>query len=210
MAFSFSRRLAEGADRGRASHCITLRPRRHHLRPRPRAEHVLSGFFLFHRAQVRIPGVLQRIGVCFFFADVDLRPLRPARTPSSAAAVLLSRVYWALMMFVPVPGYGTGPAGRRRGTSPPTPRPRGPRQPTPQNTIPGGDPEGLLSSLPAIATTLLGIFAGEWLLENRDWKTKLAGTTRQESKRSPFRSGYSWGTHPFRSTRASGRLPTPC
>ena len=63
-------------------------------------------FFLFHRSQVRIPGVLQRIGVCFFFAAL-IYVLFGRKGLLPAAAVLLA-VYWALMTFVPAPGYGTG------------------------------------------------------------------------------------------------------
>ncbi len=37
------------------------------------------------------------------------------------------------------------------------------------------DPEGLLSTLPAIATALLGVFTGEWLRSKRSPQTKLAG-----------------------------------
>src|SRR5512141_676731 len=65
MAFSFSRRLAEGAGR-RALLLHTLR-RAAVIFGLGLALNTLS-FFLFHRSQVRIPGVLQRIGVCFFFA----------------------------------------------------------------------------------------------------------------------------------------------
>ncbi|MFN2634547.1 MAG: acyltransferase family protein, partial [Thermoanaerobaculia bacterium] len=66
---------------------------------------VLS-FFLFHRKVVRIPGVLQRIGVCFLAAAL-LYLLFGPRGLLPAAAILLA-AYWALMTFVPVPGYGAG------------------------------------------------------------------------------------------------------
>src|SRR6266851_2924595 len=65
MAFSFSRRAAEAGDR-RVLFLHTLR----------RAAIIFFlglglntlSFFLFHRTQVRIPGVLQRIGVCYLLA----------------------------------------------------------------------------------------------------------------------------------------------
>src|SRR6202162_6206105 len=65
MAFSFSRRLAERAGRGEV--LLLTRRRAAIIFGLGLALNTLS-FFLFHRTQVRIPGVLQRIGVCFFFA----------------------------------------------------------------------------------------------------------------------------------------------
>ena len=103
MAFSFSRRLAAGD--GRAGLLIHTLRRAAIIFGLGLALNTLS-FFLFHRAQVRIPGVLQRIGVCFFFAALIYVVFgRKGLLP--AAAVLLA-LYWALMMFVPVPGYGAG------------------------------------------------------------------------------------------------------
>ena len=185
MAFSFSRRLVEGADRGRLL-LHTLR-RAAIIFGLGLALNTLS-FFLFHRAQVRIPGVLQRIGVCFFFAALiyllfDRRGLLPW------AAVLLA-VYWALMTFVPVPGYGTGQLDVAGNLAAYIDRAVLGSHTWKHN--PGWDPEGLLSTLPAIATTLLGIVAGEWLRSNRDWKTKLAGLAAAGTI--AFSLGLLWGT----------------
>ena len=67
--------------------------------------------------------------------------------------------YWALMTQVPVPGFGPGvltPEGNLAGYL--------------DRAVLGahlatrlGDPEGLLSTIPAIATALAGVFAGDWL-----------------------------------------------
>jgi len=167
-AFSFSRRLAEGGSR-RALLLHTLR-RSGIIFGLGLALNTVS-FFLFHRAQVRIPGVLQRIGVCFFFAAliyllVGRRGLLPA------AAVLLA-VYWGLMTFVPVPGYGTGRLDVEGNLAACLDRAILGSHTWKHN--PGWDPEGLLSSLSAIATTLFGIFAGEWLRLRAAWGPKLAG-----------------------------------
>ena len=185
MAFSFSRRLAEGADRGR----LLL----HTLR---RAAIIFGlglglntlSFFLFHRAQVRIPGVLQRIGVCFFFAAL-ISVLFGPRGLLPWAAVLLA-VYWALMTFVPVPGYGTGQLDVAGNLAASIDRAVLGSHTWKHN--PGWDPEGLLSTLPAIATTLFGIFAGEWLRSGRDWKTKLTGLMAGGAI--AFSLGLLWGT----------------
>jgi predicted acyltransferase len=118
-------------------------------------------FLAFHRAHLRIPGVLQRIAVCYLVAALVYLFLGP-RALLPAAAVLLFG-YWALMTRVPVPGFGTGrldPQGnlaayvdrRILGT---------------HTWKPGWDPEGPLSTLPAVASTLFGAIAGEILLRRR-------------------------------------------
>ena len=117
----------------------------------------LNGFPYFPWHRLRIMGVLQRIALCYFFAAA-LTVKTSVRTRIAVVAVLLFG-YWALMMLVPVPGYGAGhldPEGNlgayidRALMSGHLWKPR-------------WDPEGWLSTLPAIATTLLGGFAGKWL-----------------------------------------------
>jgi predicted acyltransferase len=185
MALSFSRRLAEGAGR-RALLLHTLR----------RAAIIFGlglglntlSFFLFHRTQVRIPGVLQRIGVCFFFAAL-IYLLFGRRGLVPAAAVLLA-VYWALMIFVPVPGYGTGRLDVEGNLAAWLDRAILGAHTWKHN--PGWDPEGLLSSLSAIATTLFGIAAGEWLRLPSGWSRKLAGLMAGGAI--AFSLGLLWGT----------------
>ena len=119
---------------------------------------LLSGFPRFDLATWRIPGVLQRIAVCYAVAAVlYTRSRRPAVIASVAAALMLG--YWAVMMAVPVPGGTAGdlsPDGNlgafidRALMSGHLWKPR-------------WDPEGLLSTIPAVATTLLGILAGLWI-----------------------------------------------
>jgi predicted acyltransferase len=164
MAFSFSKRKAEG---GLLWH--TLR-RSTIIFGIGLALNVLS-FFLFHRQHVRIPGVLQRIGVCFFFAALIYLVVGP-RSLLPTAALLLAG-YWALMTFVPVPGYGAGRLDLDGNLA---------------RSVdvavlgahtwkhdPNWDPEGPLSTIPAIATTLLGVAAGELLRSRRAWAAKLSG-----------------------------------
>lgn len=185
MAFSFSRRLAEGAGRG-ALLLHTLR-RAAIIFGLGLALNTLS-FFLFHRTQVRIPGVLQRIGVCFFFAAlIYLLFGRGGLLP--AAAVLLA-VYWVLMTFVPVPGYGTGRLDVEGNLAAWLDRAILGAHTWKHN--PGWDPEGLLSSLSAIATTLFGIAAGEWLRLPSGWSRKLAGLMAGGAI--AFSLGLLWGT----------------
>lgn len=129
---------------------------------------VLS-FFLFHRKVVRIPGVLQRIGVCFLAAAI-LYLLFGPRGLLPAAAVLLS-LYWALMTFVPVPGYGVGRLDVEGNLAAYVDRAVLKNHTWKHD--PNWDPEGLLSTLPAVATTLFGIAAGELLRARRSWPWRL-------------------------------------
>jgi predicted acyltransferase len=158
MAFSFGRRAAEGGRRKLLLH--TLR----------RAVGIfLIGFginwlsvLLFHRSQVRIPGVLQRIAVCFLFAALVYLGLgRKGLLPVAGALLLF---YWALMTLIPVPGYGTGRLDKEGNLAAYVDRAVLGRHTWKHD--PGWDPEGLLSTLPAIATTLLGIAAG-WVLKDQ-------------------------------------------
>ena len=168
MAFSFSRRLAAGD--GRAGLLIHTLRRAAIIFGLGLALNTLS-FFLFHRAQVRIPGVLQRIGVCFFFAALIYVVFgRKGLLP--AAAVLLA-LYWALMMFVPVPGYGAGRLDVEGNLAAYVDRAVLGAHTWKHN--PGWDPEGLLSTLSAVATTVLGIAAGEWLRLRSGTGPRLAG-----------------------------------
>ena len=73
---------------------------------------LLAAFPLFHVTTLRIPGVLPRIGLCYFAAATLVRLAGPdprgiARAASSTAAILLV-AYWILMTFVPVPGGHAG------------------------------------------------------------------------------------------------------
>ena len=124
---------------------------------------------LFHIRTMRVMGVLQRIALCYFFAAL-LTLKTGLRTRIAAVAALLLG-YWALMTLVPVPGYGAGhldPEGNlaayidRALMNGHLWRPR-------------WDPEGWLSTLPAIATTLLGGFAGRWLSSSAAASKKILG-----------------------------------
>ncbi|MDQ6892126.1 MAG: DUF5009 domain-containing protein [Acidobacteriota bacterium] len=185
MAFSFGRRLAEAGKRKLFLH--TLR-RSAIIFGIGLALNVLS-FFLFHRQQVRIPGVLQRIGVCYFFAAAIYLLLGP-RGILPAAAVLLA-LYWGLMTFVPVPIYGPGhldlEANLARYVDTAV---------LGEHTWkhkPNWDPEGPLSTIPAVATTLLGIAAGHLLREERlSWPARLAALMAGGAL--AFSLGLIWGT----------------
>jgi predicted acyltransferase len=112
-------------------------------------------------AEVRWLGVLQRIALCYFFASLLFLNLRPRDLFVAFAALLIG--YWALMTFVPVPGIGAGFYEEEANLA----------NWIDQYYLPGRkwngtwDPEGLLSTLPAIGTCLIGVFAGMLLMRPR-------------------------------------------
>jgi predicted acyltransferase len=108
---------------------------------------------------VRIMGVLQRIALCYLAAAL-LFLWSGWRTQAGVAVALLLG-YWALLTLVPVPGFGAGDLDKVGSLTAWLDRLVLDRH------IWGGskvyDPEGLLSTLPSIATTLAGVLAGHWL-----------------------------------------------
>ncbi len=111
--------------------------------------------------QVRYVGVLQRIATSYFGAGLCFLLFKPRTCVGICVGLLVG--YWALMTFVPVPGFGAGNFEEGKNLA---------------NWIdfrflPGRrwdgdhDPEGLLSSLPAVATCLIGVFAGLWLKDEK-------------------------------------------
>ncbi|HEU4557388.1 MAG TPA: heparan-alpha-glucosaminide N-acetyltransferase domain-containing protein [Longimicrobium sp.] len=116
-------------------------------------------------ANLRIPGVLQRIAVCFLAASAIYLFVPRRGQLWTAAALLLG--YWAAMALVSVPGCGTGVLDDKGCTL----AAYVDRAVLGTNHLWASaktwDPEGVLSTLPAIATVLLGIFAGNWIRGER-------------------------------------------
>jgi len=151
----------------------------------------------FHYTHLRIFGVLTRIAVCYLVAGLICLATQRARTLLAISAGLLIG-YWALMRFVPVPGLGI------------------PTHDMPildpdhnlaawldrhvvdflQRTIHAGrlynhtrDPEGLLSTIPAIATTLLGAVTALWLGRVANPAATRNINTPKDASSRPKRSG---------------------
>jgi predicted acyltransferase len=172
LVFSFESRLRRGDSRGRL--------RLHAVR---RAVIIFAIGLAMNYSLVllsptnfpglRIPGVLQRIGVCYLAASV-LFLYVPPRSRAIIVAVLLVG-YWVLMRFVPVPGFGV--PGRDIPFLHPDANLAAYLDRRFLTTLweKTRDPEGLLSTLPAIATPLLGVFTGEWLRTKRSPQTKTLG-----------------------------------
>ena len=103
---------------------------------------------------IRLMGVLQRIALCYLAASLLFLYCPPRTLAIVTASILL--LYWAAMKLIPVPGVGRGDLSQGHNLA----------DYLDQKLLPGKlyrgdyDPEGLFSTLPAIATCLLGVFAG--------------------------------------------------
>ncbi|HEV8358299.1 MAG TPA: heparan-alpha-glucosaminide N-acetyltransferase domain-containing protein [Gemmatimonadales bacterium] len=129
-------------------------------------------FPLTRITQLRFPGVLQRIGVCYLAAALLTRGRSTRGVVGMVAGLLFG--YWALQALVAPPGVAA------------------PTLDVPENTLSAWidrsvfgshlwqqsrtwDPEGLLSTLPAIGTCLLGLLAGRWLANDSPLPGRLKG-----------------------------------
>jgi predicted acyltransferase len=178
MTFSFAARLGRGSTRaGLAGHVLV------------RSLSILViGLFLnvfphFHFSTMRYPGVLPRIAVCYLMAG--LLVVGTARRadfddfvtniPAVTGTILVLLIgYWAAMRLIPVPGIG-------------------PANLDPANNLAAWldrrvmyghlwgqlkqvrDPEGILSTFPAIGSVLCGVLTGEWMRRTKTNERKFAG-----------------------------------
>ncbi len=128
----------------------------------------LALFPFFEIWSVRIPGVLQRIAVCYLIASIIyLNTTRQQQIWISGSLLLF---YWAIMMLVPVPGYSAGDLSVEGNLAAFV-----------DSILLKGhmwketwDPEGILSTIPAIVTTLTGALTGHLLRADMD-KRDIAG-----------------------------------
>ncbi|HQM35694.1 MAG TPA: heparan-alpha-glucosaminide N-acetyltransferase domain-containing protein, partial [Candidatus Marinimicrobia bacterium] len=127
----------------------------------------------FSIATWRILGVLQRIGICYFFTSLIYLNVKP-KGQWLWIGILLG-IYWFALKVIPVPGYGAGvlePEGNLAWFIDKTLLGKHTWAFAP---VFGFDPEGILSTIPAIASTLLGVQAGRWLRSERSQEEKTAG-----------------------------------
>lgn len=149
LVFSFSRRRLEGSSRAALVRRIIRRSLV--LFAIGLALNFIPAFDLH---TLRISGVLQRIAVVYLIAAPLYLGLSPKALAWLGAGLLVG--YWLAMTLVPVPGYGAGvlqPVGNLA-------------QYVDSHLLaghmwkPDWDPEGLLSTIPAVVSCLLGVYAG--------------------------------------------------
>lgn len=130
---------------------------------------ILHGFPYFNFSEIRIPGVLQRIAVVYLFSSIIFLKFDLKKVHFIAWALII--IYWLLMSFVPVPGVGYANL-----------------EPTTNlaawldkllleghlwKVTKVWDPEGILSTVPAISSALFGILAGNKIREKISDSEKL-------------------------------------
>jgi predicted acyltransferase len=131
---------------------------------------IYNGLLHFNFHDQRWASVLGRIGLAWFFAAIIVLNTSVRGQIIWFLGILLS--YWAVMKLIPVPGFGAGvltPEGNLGAY-------------IDQQLLPGsfccytyGDNEGIISTIPAIATALLGALTGHFLMiEDR----KLSGVKK--------------------------------
>lgn len=171
MVYSFRARLARGGDRG----AILMHAFRRSVILFAIGVLVINSFpDHYALAHIRIYGVLQRIAICYLVAAVFVLWSDVRGQIAAIAACLIG--YWILMRYVPVPGFGV--PGRDIPLLDPD-----------RNLVAWldrklfvghlyehtRDPEGLLSTIPAIGTALFGVLTGEWLRSNGGGRAKALG-----------------------------------
>jgi predicted acyltransferase len=171
IVFSTSSRLARGASRQSLFFHVVRRSILLYL-----LGLVVNSFPYFHLHTMRFYGVLPRIAICYFIV-ASLYLISPGWRDKLILLIVALAGYWVLMRFVSVPGYGV-----------------------PGRDVPlldhdanltawldrqifsashlyehTRDPEGLLSTLPAVATALIGMLTGMWLRTEPAISSKIKG-----------------------------------
>jgi len=120
--------------------------------------------------QWRIPGVLQRIAIVYGLCVLLGHKLSGKSLALIVAALLLG--YWGLLVLVPVPGIGAADLARPAANIAAwlDHRLMGPYLFSPDE---GWDPEGLLSTIPALCLSLIGVLTGKMLMAPVDLEKKI-------------------------------------
>ena len=135
---------------------------------------------------VRIMGVLQRLALCYLIVSIMFVHLKPKQMAVIGVALLAG--YWAWLSFVPVPGLGRisfekGENWANYLDSMYLPL---------RKNDGAWDPEGYLSTFPAVATCLLGFFAGMFI-KNPNVPAQKKGLYFIGAGLVLLAAGYAWG-----------------
>ncbi|UCC39852.1 MAG: DUF1624 domain-containing protein [Candidatus Aminicenantes bacterium] len=122
----------------------------------------------FNFETLRIPGVLQRIALCYLFSSILF--FKTGTKKRAILAFSFLAFYWLIMKLMPVPGYGAGVLDYEGNLCAYIDL----KLLAGHLYMPEFDPEGILSTLPALSTTLLGTLAGDWLRSSRSIIQKTA------------------------------------
>ena len=122
----------------------------------------INTFPNFNLPNIRIMGVLQRIAICYMIVSVIV--INTKLYTQLIIALVLIFVYWAAMEWLPIPGLGSDPYAKFTNAA----------TYFDKLILSGhmgsyeklGEPEGFLSTLPSISTTLFGVLTGHFLKSN--------------------------------------------
>lgn len=131
----------------------------------------LNAFPNFNLSELRIPGVLQRIAICYFVASIIFLNTKIRTQVAITIALLL--IYWFMVKFIAAPGFAAGDLTREGSLPSFVDRVILGKHVWAQAKV--YDPEGLLSTIPSIATTLIGVLTGHWLRSKKPSYEKVAG-----------------------------------
>ena len=164
LPFSIGRQVEQGTDRKRLYV---------HIAKRTLILILLGlvdyGLLHFDWDQMRWSSVLGRIGICYFFAAMMV--IHTGWKTQTIVGMSILIMFWAVLLFVPVPGYGPGvltPEGCLTTY-------------LDQLLIPGKlglglyDRQGILSTFTAFSTTLIGVLTGHWLRTRHSPERKIMG-----------------------------------
>ncbi len=141
---------------------------------------LVNGFPYYELSDIRIPGILQRIALCYFVASciwIFIEAQEPQKPVMwlSVFAISLLVAYYLLLYYIPVPGLGI--TGDNSVTSWPVVIDQkifGVDHLWQYGTTDGQvtyDPDGVLASFPASFNVLLGLIIGVIYLQNQDQYT---------------------------------------
>ena len=130
----------------------------------------LAGFPYFNFSTMRIPGVLQRIAVCYLISSLIFLNTRTRTRIFIVGALLI--VYWLVMTRLHAPGFFAGDLSKEGSVACYIDRVVFGPHIWKQGKV--YDPEGLLSTIPAIATTLIGVLSGQVIRSTRSGYEKVA------------------------------------
>jgi len=190
IAYAFEARLARGATRAQLALHTVRRAAVLFL-----LGMVVNSFPFFELTHLRVLGVLQRLALCYLVVGLFYLWDRRVSTKVAALVAVLAG-YWILLRWVPVPGAGM------------------PGRDIPfmdeslnlvswidRHVLPHHlyleapdfnlrDPEGLLSTLPALGSALLGLLTGVWLRMKKPLATKAWGLVAGAA--ACLAAGYIW------------------
>jgi predicted acyltransferase len=166
IPLAFGRRLESGVERRKLYFQIAKRTVIIFL-----LGEFLAGFPYFHLSTIRIPGVLQRIAVCYLFASLIFLTTKLRWQVIITIALLV--IYWLVMTRLHAPGFAVGDLSKEGSVASFVDRVVFGPHIWKQGKV--YDPEGILSTIPAIATTMFGVFTGQWLRSEKSQYEKVTG-----------------------------------